>query len=241
MNITDRFLKYVSFCTTSDENTNLTPSTPGQMEFAEYLRDELKSIGMQEVELDENGDPYLTEAEAETWLTKLQTWFKAYSLRKEQESKKALQEMPEALSELMDSIQDAQFEENLRNMIDADMNKEPFDFVAEPQVPANAAAEISAPIGTVPVNIRIVGGAGGGKDWNTRTSRANGLPFVPYDGYLAELHKGERVVPAREMQSRNYSSNLYVESMIMNNGTDAEGLAAAMAAAQRRTMSGYGS
>ena len=192
-------------------------------------------------ELDENGDPYLTEAEAETWLTKLQTWFKAYSLRKEQESKKALQEMPEALSELMDSIQDAQFEENLRNMIDADMNKEPFDFVAEPQVPANAAAEISAQIGTVPVNIRIVGGAGGGKDWNTRTSRANGLPFVPYDGYLAELHKGERVVPAREMQSRNYSSNLYVESMIMNNGTDAEGLAAAMAAAQRRTMSGYGS
>ena len=55
MNITDRFLKYVSFCTTSDENTNLTPSTPGQMEFAQYLRDELKAIGMQEVDLDENG------------------------------------------------------------------------------------------------------------------------------------------------------------------------------------------
>ena len=133
------------------------------------------------------------------------------------------------------------FEEALRQQIDEDLNAKPFDFVAEPQVPANAAAEISAQIGTVPVNIRIVGGAGGGKDWNTRTSRANGLPFVPYDGYLAELHKGERVVPAREMQSRNYSSNLYVESMIMNNGTDAEGLAAAMAAAQRRTMSGYGS
>ena len=55
MNITDRFLKYVSFCTTSDENTNLTPSTPGQIEFAEYLRDELKAIGLQEVELDANG------------------------------------------------------------------------------------------------------------------------------------------------------------------------------------------
>lgn len=55
MNITDRFLKYVSFCTTSDENTNLTPSTPGQMVFAEYLRDELKSIGLQDVELDDNG------------------------------------------------------------------------------------------------------------------------------------------------------------------------------------------
>ena len=61
------------------------------------------------------------------------------------------------------------------------------------------------------------------------------------DGMLARLHKGEQVVPAREVQSRNYSSNLYVESMIMNNGTDANGLAAAMAAAQRRTMSGYGS
>ncbi len=37
------------------------------------------------------------------------------------------------------------------------------------------------------------------------------------------------------------SSNLYVESMYMNNGTDAEGLAAAMAAAQRRTQAGFGS
>jgi len=41
--------------------------------------------------------------------------------------------------------------------------------------------------------------------------------------------------------SRNFSSNLYVESMIMNNGTDADGLAAAMAAAQRRTLAGFGS
>ena len=55
MNIVDRFLKYVSFCTTSDENTNMTPSTPGQMEFARYLADELKSIGLQEVTLDRNG------------------------------------------------------------------------------------------------------------------------------------------------------------------------------------------
>ena len=55
MNITDRFLKYVSFCTTSDEETNMTPSTPGQMEFAKYLASELQAIGMQEVTLDENG------------------------------------------------------------------------------------------------------------------------------------------------------------------------------------------
>ena len=35
-------------------------------------------------------------------------------------------------------------------------------------------------------------------------------------------------MPARE--ANNYSSNLYVESMYMNNGMDAAGLAAAMAA-----------
>lgn len=55
MTLTDRFLKYVSFNTTSDENTKMTPSTPGQMVFAQYLVEELKSIGLQEVDLDKNG------------------------------------------------------------------------------------------------------------------------------------------------------------------------------------------
>jgi tripeptide aminopeptidase len=58
MNITERFLKYVSFTTTSDENTNMTPSTPGQMVFARYLVEELNSIGLREVDLDKNG--YIT-------------------------------------------------------------------------------------------------------------------------------------------------------------------------------------
>ena len=82
----------------------------------------------------------------------------------------------------------------------------------------------------------------GGMTMGSIPGRANGMPFVPFDGYPALLHKGERVVPAREVSNtRNFSSNLYVESMYMNNGQDADGLAAAMAAAQRRTMSGYGS
>lgn len=55
MDITERFLKYVSFPTTSDEETNMTPSTPGQMEFARYLQQELTGIGMQDVTLDANG------------------------------------------------------------------------------------------------------------------------------------------------------------------------------------------
>lgn len=55
MNITERFLKYISFDTTADANTNMTPSTPGQMVFAKYLAEELKSIGLTDVELDQNG------------------------------------------------------------------------------------------------------------------------------------------------------------------------------------------
>jgi len=55
MNITDRFLKYVSFTTTSDEKTNMTPSTPGQMVFAVYLVEELAAIGLEDVKLDKNG------------------------------------------------------------------------------------------------------------------------------------------------------------------------------------------
>lgn len=51
----NRFLKYVGFHTTSDENTGLTPSTPGQMVFAEYISKELKELGLTEITLDSNG------------------------------------------------------------------------------------------------------------------------------------------------------------------------------------------
>lgn len=55
MNITDRFLHYVSFPTTSDENTGMNPSTPGQMVFAQALYEELTQMGLKEVSLDKNG------------------------------------------------------------------------------------------------------------------------------------------------------------------------------------------
>lgn len=53
--LTERFLNYIKFDTQSDPNTGLTPSTPGQMIFAKHLAEELKEIGLQDVELDENG------------------------------------------------------------------------------------------------------------------------------------------------------------------------------------------
>ncbi|MDE6267749.1 MAG: peptidase T [Muribaculaceae bacterium] len=55
MNVTDRFLEYVKFDTQSDELTNLTPSTPGQMEFAQYLERQLQKMGLKDITLDENG------------------------------------------------------------------------------------------------------------------------------------------------------------------------------------------
>ena len=55
MNLVDRFLRYVKFDTQSDELTNMTPSTPGQMIFARHLREELEEMGLQEISLDDNG------------------------------------------------------------------------------------------------------------------------------------------------------------------------------------------
>ncbi len=55
MTLVDRFLKYVKFDTQSDELTNITPSSPGQMIFAEALRDELTEMGLEDITLDDNG------------------------------------------------------------------------------------------------------------------------------------------------------------------------------------------
>lgn len=55
MNIVDRFLQYVKFDTQSDELTNLWPSTPGQMAFAQHLEAELADLGLEDISLDDNG------------------------------------------------------------------------------------------------------------------------------------------------------------------------------------------
>ena len=55
MNVVDRLLQYVKFDTQSDELTNMTPSTPGQMIFARHLEKELHSMGLSDISLDDNG------------------------------------------------------------------------------------------------------------------------------------------------------------------------------------------
>ncbi len=55
MTVVDRFLQYVKFDTQSDELTNMTPSTPGQMIFAQHLEKELQAMGLSDISLDDNG------------------------------------------------------------------------------------------------------------------------------------------------------------------------------------------
>jgi tripeptide aminopeptidase len=60
MKLVDRFLKYVKYETTSDENTGVTPSTPTQMVFARALEQELHEMGLSDISLDNNGYLYAT-------------------------------------------------------------------------------------------------------------------------------------------------------------------------------------
>lgn len=60
MTVTDRFLDFVRFDTQSDELTNMTPSTPGQMEFAKYLKGLLEEMKLEDITLDDNGYLFAT-------------------------------------------------------------------------------------------------------------------------------------------------------------------------------------
>lgn len=60
MDIVSRFLKYVSFDTQSADDTGKTPSTDKQLALAEYLKQELAEIGLEDIELDANGYLYAT-------------------------------------------------------------------------------------------------------------------------------------------------------------------------------------
>lgn len=60
MTVTERFLDFVRFDTQSDELTNMTPSTPGQMEFAKYLKGVVEQMGLEDITLDDNGYLFAT-------------------------------------------------------------------------------------------------------------------------------------------------------------------------------------
>ena len=52
--VVQRFLKYVTFDTTTNPNNSNCPSSEGQRVFANYLVEELKSLGLEDAHVDEN-------------------------------------------------------------------------------------------------------------------------------------------------------------------------------------------
>ena len=60
MNLTERFLNYTKFDTQSAEDSDCVPSTSKQLVFADYLKKELESEGLSDVEMDDKGYIYAT-------------------------------------------------------------------------------------------------------------------------------------------------------------------------------------
>ena len=54
----DKFLKYVSYDTQSDDKSKTCPSTPGQLDLARVLVDDLKDLGIENAHMDEHGYVY---------------------------------------------------------------------------------------------------------------------------------------------------------------------------------------
>ena len=56
MTTKERFLKYVSFHTASDENSETSPSTMRQFDLAKVLKAEMVDMGLQDVSMDDCGN-----------------------------------------------------------------------------------------------------------------------------------------------------------------------------------------
>ena len=127
----------------------------------------------------------------------------------------------------------------------------------EPKADTDFANEIVQQVGpvTLPVQLQVVPGAGlgyggggsGGRygmqilDYMVEkygVGHANGIWSVPWDGYPAILHKGERVLTARE--SQNYTYNNYFGNVNLNNGLEIEALTESLERRNARQRSGYG-
>ena len=70
------------------------------------------------------------------------------------------------------------------------------------------------------------------------SENANGLPYVPSDGWLSILHQGERVLPASEAQ--RYTYNTYFGNVNLHNGLEVDALAESIERNSRRKRAGYG-
>ena len=123
--------------------------------------------------------------------------------------------------------------------LDAKLNEEgePLKVEAEPELPDDAEANLQSVLDnyslTVPVGIDLSSASLDGE-------HANGLPYVPFDGYIAALHRGERVVPAAQNKSYSVTNNLYQDHVNYSGGASVDAVAAAIATRTQNTMAGFG-
>lgn len=87
--------------------------------------------------------------------------------------------------------------------------------------------------------------SGGAKPGQTYVPRFNGMDYVPYDGYLARLHKGERILTAEENKIYNNNNNnngltVNIENFINNRKQDIKAMAEELEFYRRQVNLGGG-
>ena len=68
--LTDRFYRYLAVSSQSDAHATTLPSTPGQQQMAQLLAEELRALGLQQVEIDAHAT--LHGQPLEYWLERLE-------------------------------------------------------------------------------------------------------------------------------------------------------------------------
>ena len=176
----------------------------------------------------------------------------------EERTKEIVESIPDTYNPF-DTEQTEKVTNLIKNVLTGGKTKpEPVAIPVEPETQENAAEEIAEQIGevTVPVKLRVVGGSsafsgggggGGLMDYfadylfgSFRPGFANGLPFVPFDGYPAILHRGERVLTERENRNYTISNNTYFGGVSLHNGLEVDALTDSIAARNAKVAAGYG-
>ena len=134
---------------------------------------------------------------------------------------------------------------SLKEMVSGLFGDEKADVPVEAKVEDGEAEKIAGEIGTVTVPATL--------DWRPSYMQgyarqapglgghANGLPWVPYNGYLAVLHQGERVLTASENRHYTFNNNTYFGGVNLHNGLEVDALTDSIARQQARQAAAYGS